>query len=243
MLRIFEVEIKKLHSSKMWWMIMVGSILPAVITYLSFLERADLSWLEFIHVALLNFNVQSLLTFSAFAAFLCAREYEENTMEVNLCYPYPRYYFLIVKWMIMLCIIAITTILFVVFTLSFGALLLSLPIEVDLLLKFILVLLQVIVMHFLLVPAAIFIAMLSRMAISGVVVGIVSMCLCMMLYQTNFIQYIPPCIPFVLSDHLLGMDVMLIEPNYIIHWSILGGYSVLLSLSSCIVPVKVHGKE
>lgn len=243
MLRILEVEIKKLRSSKMWWMIMVGAILPAIITYLSFLERADLSWLEFIHVAMLIFNVQSLLTFSAFAAFLCAREYEENTMEVNLCYPYPRYYFLIVKWMIMLFIIAITTILFAVFTMGFGVLLLSLPLQADLLLKFILVLLQVIVMHFLIAPAAFFIAMLSRMAISGVIVGIVNMCLCMMLYQTNFIQFIPPCIPFVLADQLLGMDVMIIEPNYFIHWGILVGYSVLLLIGSFIVPVKVHGKE
>lgn len=221
MLRILEAEMKKLYSSKMWWLIAAGAVLPALMTYLSFLEQRDISWLVFIHVTLLIFNVQSLLTFSAFAAFLSAREYEENTIEVILCYPYPKQYFLLAKLIIMLLVVGMTAILFGICTLCFGTILLPISLTPALLWQFIKVLLLVALMHFLLVPAAFLLAELTHMAISGVIYGIANMCLCMMLYSTNFIQFIPPCIPFVLADHILGMDVMKILPNYGIHWSIL----------------------
>lgn len=227
MQRILEAEIKKLYASKMWWLIAVGAVLPALMTYLSFLERRDISWLVFMHVALLIFNVQSLLTFSAFAAFLCAREYEDNTIEVILCYPYPKRNFLFAKLIIMFLVIGITAILFVICTLCFGAILLPAAMTSTLLQHFIKALLLVILMHILLSPAVFFLAELTHMAISGVIYGIVSMCLCMMLYSTNFIQFIPMCIPFVLADHILGMDVMNIIPSYSIHWSILAVWFAL----------------
>ncbi len=235
MLRIIEAEIKKLYSSKMWWIIIVGSTLPGAITYLSLLEQANLSWQVFVHVAMLIFNVQSLLTFSAFAAFLYAREYESNTLEVTLCYPYPKYFFLTAKLVIMFLVIGITVILFAISTFCLGADLVSPPLQTDMLWQYIKIFLQLIIMHFLLIPATFLMAIISHLAISGVIWGIVNMCLCMMLYNTNFIQFIPPCVPFVLSDHLLGMDVMKISPNYTIHWSILIIYFVLLLSISYIV--------
>lgn len=85
-------------------------------------------------------------------------------------------------------------------------------------------------MHFLLIPAVFFLAEYSRMAISGVIYGIIGMCLCMMLYKTNYIQFIPMCIPFNLIDHILGMDVMRLLPNYSIHWSILAVWFLLFLL-------------
>jgi bacitracin transport system permease protein len=227
MLRIMEAEIKKLYASKMWWLIAAGAVLPALITCLSFLEKRDTSWLVFMHVALLIFNVQSLLTFSAFGAFLYAREYEDNTIEVILCYPYSKRSFLFAKLAIMFLVIVITAILFGTCTLCFGSILLPAVLTSTLLRHFVKILLLVILMHFLLSPAVFFLAGLARMAISGVISGIVGMCLCMMLYSTNFIQFIPMCIPFVLTDHILGMNVMRILPNYGIHWSILAVWFVL----------------
>jgi hypothetical protein len=59
----------------------------------------------------------------------------------------------------------------------------------------------------------------------------VGMCLCMSLYNTSFIQFLPPCIPFVLSDHMLGMNVMPIYSNYAVHWIIMIlSFVVVLSL-------------
>jgi bacitracin transport system permease protein len=221
MLRILEAEIKKLYSSKMWWLIAVGALLPTLMTILSFLEQRDISWLVFIHVALLIFNVQSLLTFSTFAVFLCAREYEDNTIEVILCYPYPKKHFIFAKLIIMFFVIGITAILFGICTLCSGGVLLTASITSILQWKFIKLLLLVVLMHFLLIPAAFLLAEITHMVISGVIYGIVNMCLCMMLYNTYFIQFIPQCIPFVLADHILGMDVMKILPNYSVHWGIL----------------------
>ncbi len=226
MLRLVEAEIKKLHTSKIWWLIAAGAVLPALITCLSFLEDRDISWLVFTHVALLIFNVQSLLTFSAFAAFLRAREYEENMMEVILCYPYPKRKFLFSKLAVMLLAIGTTVILFGICTLFSGSVLLKASLPPELFRHFIKILLLVSLMHLLLSPAAFFLAGLTHLAVSGVLYGIVGMCLCMMLYSTDFIQFIPLCIPFVLTDHILGMDVMKILPNYGIHWSILAVWPV-----------------
>lgn len=240
MLRIIEAEIKKLYSSKMWWIIIVGSTLPGSITYLSLLKQANLSWQVFVHVAMLIFNVQSLLTFSAFAAYLYAREYESNTLEVTLCYPYPKHYFLTAKLIIMFLVIGFTVTLFAISTLCFGVALISPTLQTDMLWQFIKIFLQITIMHFLLVPATFLIAIISHLAVSGVILGIVNMCLCMILYNTSFIQFIPPCVPFVLSDHLLGMDVMKIAPNYSIHWSILIIYFVLMLTISFIVSSKAR---
>jgi bacitracin transport system permease protein len=243
MLRILEAEIKKLYASKIWWLIAAGAVLPGLITYLSFLQNHNISWLIFLHVALLILNVQSLLTFSAFAAFLCAREYEDNTIEIILCYPYPKGNFLFAKLAIMFLIIGITVILFGICTLCFGAALLSSALTSTLLLHFIKILLLVILMHFLLSPAAFLIARLTRMAISGVIYGIIGTCLCMMLYKTNFIQFIPTCIPFDLTDHILGMDVMKIVPNYSIHWGILAGWFVLFLLINFNIRSSIYSRS
>ena len=242
MLRILEAEIKKLYASRIWWLTAVGAVLPGLITYLSFLQGRNISWLIFLHVALLIFNVQSLLTFSAFAAFLCAREYEDNTIEVILCYPYPKRDFLFAKLTIMAFIIAGTAILFGMCTLCFGAVLLSSAINSTLLWHFIKILLLVILMHFLLIPATFFLAEFSRMAISGVIYGIIGMCLCMMLYKTNFIQFVPMCIPFDLTDHILGMNVMKILPNYSIHWNILTVWFALFLLLSANIRSSIYSR-
>lgn len=240
---LLKVEMLKLRSARIWWIIAAGAVLPGVITCLSFWEESTLVWREYIHVAMLIFNVQSLLTFSAFAAVMSAREYEENTMEMTLCYPYPRHHFLIAKLMIMVVVIAVTVAMFALFTIGFGMGLVSEPLSSAMLWLFIRVLLQLIFMHVLIIPAAFLAAMMSRMALPSVMLGMVSMCICMMLYNTTFIQFIPPAIPFVLSDHLLGMDVMSLLPNYTIHWSILGAYFVLLLFAGVRMPMAVQGKE
>lgn len=232
MLRMIHVEFKKLYASKIWWLILAGGILPAIIAWLSLLDQADLTWQGFIHVAMLIFNVQSLLILSAFAAYLWAREYEENTIEISMCYPCPKHLFLTVKMLIMLLVTALTVVLFMTATLVCGAILLTAPLNTQILWQFMTIALSLTAMHFLVVPAAFLAAILTRMTVSGIIRGIIGMCMCMTLYGTSFIQFLPSCIPFVLSDHLLGMDVMHIEPNYAIHWAILSFYFIV-SLTAC----------
>lgn len=241
--RILEAEIKKLYASKIWWLIAVGAVLPALMTTLSFLEQRDVSWLIFFHVALLIFNVQSLLVFSAFVAFLCAREYEDNTIEVLLCYPYPRQSFLWAKLVILFAVIGMTAVLFGLFALAAGLVLLKAPLASASLWPFIKVLLLSSGMHFLLAPAACYLAELVRMAISGVIYGIAGMCLCMMLYSTDFIQFIPPCIPFNLADHILGMDVMKILPYHGVHWGILGVWFVLFAWAGAKIRPGIYSRS
>ncbi len=232
MRQIAFAELKKLRFSKMWWLILIGAILPVIITCLSLLEQTNLTWQVFIHVAMLCFNVPSLLTFSTFAAFLWAREHEENTIEISMCYPYPKHHFLTIKLLLMLLTIGLTVVLFVLTTIVGGLVFLSDPLEADVLLRFLYIALSLIIMHFLIIPGAFLAAILIRRTFSGMILGILCMCLCMTLYSTRFIQFLPPCIPFVLSDHLLGMNVMQINPNYAIHWTILGGYFIGLLVVS-----------
>lgn len=232
MIQIARAEIKKLNSSKMWILVSLGAVLPVIITCLSVYQQTNLTWQEFIHVAMLCFNVPALLIFSTFAAYLWAREYEENMLEITMCYPYPKHFFLIVKLLLMLLVILLTIGVFVIATIIGGMFVLSVSLELGLLWLFIKIALLLVIMHFMIIPGAFLITILTRHTVAGLIWGIIGMCLCMTLYSTSFIQFLPPCIPFVLADSLLGMEVMQINLNHAIHWSILGGYFLVLSTSS-----------
>lgn len=236
MWRIAHVELKKLNSSKMWLLVLLGAVLPVIIACLSVYKQTNLTWQEFIHVSILCFNVPVLLIFSTFAAYLWAREHEENMLEITMCYPYPKHLFLTVKMLLMLLVIFATICVFVIATMIGGGIILSTSLELSLLWLFIKVAFLLVIMHFMIIPGAFLITILTRHTVSGLIWGIVGMCLCMTLYNTSFVQFLPPCIPFVLGDCLLGMEVMQINPNYMIHWLILGVYFLLLIAGSfCLV--------
>jgi hypothetical protein len=219
-LTIIRVELKKLNASKMWLLILLGAILPVIIACLS-TYKENLLWQEFIHIAMLCFNVPALLIFSTFAAYLWAREYEENMAEIVRCYPYPKHSFLTTKLLIMLFVILFTLLLFVTATIIGGIFILPVMIDIAMLWLFLKVTFFLAIMHFLIVPFAFFITIITKHTVAGLLWGIVGMCLCMSLYSTSFMQFLPTCIPFVLSDHLLGMNVMPLHSNDAIHWTIL----------------------
>ena len=232
---IILTELKKIKHSKMWWLVIIGTVIPVIIAYLSHFERVDVTWQIYIHSAMLNFNVASLLIFSTFAAFLWAREYEDNTIEISMCYPYPKHRFLTVKLMLMLLVIGLAFALFVITTIILGIMIFSMLPNYDDLRLFINTVFSITVMQFMIVPGAFFLATLTRNTISGAIWGIVCMFMCMTLYRTGFIQYLPPCIPIVLSSNLLGMNVIHVNPNYTIHWIILWGYFIGFLISSYFV--------
>jgi ABC-type transport system involved in multi-copper enzyme maturation permease subunit len=180
---------------------------------------------------MLCFNVPALLVFSTFAAYLWAREYEENMAEIMMCYPYPKHLFLTAKLLIMLFVILLTLILFASTTILGGIFILHEMIDTAIFLLFSKITFCLAIMHFLIVPFAFFITIITQHTVAGLIWGIVGMCLCMSLYNTSFMQFLPPCIPFVLSDHMLGMNVMPIHSSYAIHWTILMiSFVVVLSL-------------
>lgn len=242
MFTIFRVELKKLNASKMWLLILLGAILPVIIACLS-TYKENISWQEFIHIAMLCFNVPALLIFSTFAAYLWAREYEENTAEIMMCYPYPKHLFLTTKLLIILIVIMLTLLLFAGTTILGGIFILYAMIDTAMLWLFLKIAFYLMIMHFLIVPFAFFITIITRHTVAGLIWGIVGMCLCMSLYNTSFMQFLPPCIPFVLSDHMLGMNVMPINSNYAIHWGILLiSFVVVLSLGYIQIQTKVESK-
>jgi len=230
--RYLKAEIIKLHSLSIWWLIIAGAILPGTITYLTLFNQDNVSWLSFTHMCLLTFNIQSLLTFSAFATYIWAREYEENTMEVVLCYPYPRFVMIFMKLVILFFVILITGVMFFVATLIAGRMLFDSMMPMEIIGKLVVALLNTGMMHFLLVPMYLCIAVITKTSISGLVFGIVNMCICMALSTTGFVQYIPQCIPYVMGDNLLGVKSMTVDNDLAVYYTLLIGIFIIFTFIS-----------
>jgi bacitracin transport system permease protein len=221
--RLFKAELKKLRSLHIWWLVAAGGVLPGIIACLTLYRQEKAEWLGFTNMSLLSFNVQSLLTFSAFAAYMWAREYEENTMELILCYPYPRFWLLLVKLMLLFLVIVVTAAFYFCTALTAGSVMFGSFMPQMLLPKLIKALLHTGVMHFLLMPVYLYIAMATKASVSGLIFGIVNMCICMALSQTNYIQYIPQGMPYVMGDKLLGVNSLVMDNDMWFYYSILIG--------------------
>ncbi|MNJ50056.1 ABC-2 family transporter protein [compost metagenome] len=190
---------------------MVGAVMPGIIASLTLLDQEHLKWDEFHHVALFIFNIQSILTFSAFASYIWAREYEENMMEELLCYPFPKYKLFLSKLFILLPVIACTSLLFVFNSGVMARFLTEGGIPAELLVEYLLIIGLMILMHFMLMPFMLLVSIVSKQAVTGIVIGVVFMLVCTIFYNTSFIQYIPFIIPMVLTDHLLGFDKLILS--------------------------------
>lgn len=221
--RIFIAELKKARSLNIWWLVLAGGILPGIITWLTFYHQEKAGWFEFAGRSLLSFNVQSLLTFAAFAAYLWAREYEENTIETVLCYPFPRLHLLLVKLALLFLVVAFTIALFFFTTLIAGRGMLASGMPKELMWKLIKALVHTGILHFLLMPVYLCVAMITRISISGLIFGIINMCICMAFSHTGFLQYMPLCIPYVLGDHLLGMNSLTADNRFWVYDCIVAG--------------------
>lgn len=192
-------------------------------TYLTLYNQEKVEWLAFTNMSLLSFNVQSLLTFAVFATYMWAREYEENTMEWVLCYPYPRFYLILVKLMILFLVIVLTTALFFFTTLIVGRGMFESMMSQELFWKLIIALLHTDIMHFLLMPMYLCTVMVTKISISGLIFGITNMCICMTLSHTGFVQYIPQCIPYVIGNNQLGMNSFVVDNSLWVYYSIVVG--------------------
>lgn len=228
--RLFLAELKKLRSLNIWWLVIAGGILPGIITYLSLYSQNGLEWLGLTNMSLHAFNIQSLLTFASFTTYVWAREYEENTLELVLCYPYPRFCLILNKLIILFLVIVFTSAFFFCTTLTIGRIVFSSMISQKLLWKLMNALLHMSIMHFLLVPMYLCIAMVTKASISGLIIGIANMCICLALSHTSFIQYIPQCLPYVIGDKLMGINSMVVDNSLWVYYSILA-VTFILSLA------------
>lgn len=221
--KILVAELKKLRSLKIWWLVIAGGILPGIITYLTLYNQEKVEWLGFTNMSLLSFNMQSLITFATFATYMWAREYEENTMEMVLCYPHQRFYMVLVKLMILFSVIVFTTAFFFCTSMVMGNVMFASNMPQELFWKLMKALLHTSIMHFLLLPLYLCIAMITKISISGLIFGIANMCFCMALSHTSFVQYIPQCIPYVVGDNLLGMKSLAVDHSLWVYYRIVAG--------------------
>ncbi|MDD4113546.1 MAG: ABC transporter permease [Herbinix sp.] len=225
--RLLQAELKKLRSLNIWWLVITGGILPGIITYLTFYNQENPEWLGFTNMSLLSFNVQSLLTFATFATYMWAREYEENIMEQVLCYPYPRFYLVLVKVIVLFFVVAFTTAFFFCTTHLVGKAMFGTMMPGELMWKLMKTLINTGIMHFLLIPMYLCIAMVTKISISGLIFGITNMCICMALSHTSIVQYIPQCIPYVIGDSQLGMNSLKVDNGLWVYYIILVGIFIV----------------
>lgn len=234
MIKILEVEFRKLFSSKILGVIFAGIFLPVLMSWMLLMDNENLGWRYFLHGSLYLFNIQSLLTFAVFSSFIWAREYEENTMEVTLCYPYPKFYFFISKLLLMHGIVLFTCLMFALANGAMGAIVISEALDNTLILEFVKVVSLCVLMHFLLLPVTFFATIISKQVLAGIGLGILFLALCMMFSYSSFVQYIPFCIPMVLSDNLFGFRQIPLD-SYSVPWYILSVLFVVTFLLCILV--------
>ncbi len=217
---LVHVEIKKLMSSKILWMIPAGAILPAIISVLTLLDVEGVYWKGYIHTSMDTFNSLAFLIFASFTSFIWAREYEEKMMEITLLYPYPKYILLMAKISLMAIIIALTVLIWAASTCIAGGFYMGTMIEGKVLIELLKVLIPMIVMHFLLVTVTFFITIILKNILVGAILGVIEVSLCYLFQSGTIIQYIPLCLPMVISHNLYGFKKVILD-SYIVSWSIL----------------------
>lgn len=230
---LVHVEQIKLRSSKILWMIPAGAILPPIIAVLTLLDRNDVDWKIYLHTSLDTFNILILLIFASFTSFIWAREYEERMMEVTLLYPYPKYKLLLAKLNVMSIIITVTVVLWAASTCCIGVFYLKTGMESKVWIDFLKLLVPMIVMHFLLITVTFFITIVLKNILVGAIIGVIGVCLCFIFQSGATIQYIPLCLPLVISSNLFGYREMVLD-NYIVSFSILI-FTFIISLAASII--------
>lgn len=220
MKNLIHVEIKKLMSSKILWMIPAGALLPPIISALVSLDIEGLDWMTFLTTSTDMFNSLIFLIFASFTSFIWAREYEERMMEITLLYPYPKYKLLLAKICLMAIIITLTVLLFEAGTLIIGNFYIDTTMDKEIIIDFIKILAPLCLMHFLLITFPFFITLLSKSVLTGAVLGVIEVALCYLFKAGAIIQYIPLCLPLVISNNLFGITAITQDSSFL-SWGIL----------------------
>lgn len=217
---LVHVELKKLRSSKILWMIPAGAILPPIIAALTLLDVDGIDWKYYLHTSLDTFNLLVFLIFASFTSFIWAREYEERMMEVTLLYPYPKYKLLLAKLQVMAILITVTVLFWALGSWCIGGLYLKTMIEANVLVDLLKILVPMIGMHILLLTVPFFITIILKNVLVGTILGVIAVAFSFIFRSGTIIQYIPFCLPMVILHHLFGYHEMILD-DYMVSLSIL----------------------
>jgi hypothetical protein len=157
-------------------MIAVGSVLPALLIFLTGLNTQHagraVTFLLISQNSMFIFNIlMAPPLFSLFAGFIVARENQDQTINQLFMYPQSRVLFFIGKWLILLLLFTLTVLFLFLLIVLMGVYFHS-PVTESQLLHYFYVSLLVVVLQWLLAPLAMGVSMVGKSYIPSMVLGI-----------------------------------------------------------------------
>lgn len=178
MLKIIKMELYKFKHSKLLWIIPGAIILSLVLIILEQVGSetpVTLTWNIYFLRNEETFNTSVIsIIFAVITGFIIAREYQYNTIDTVLCYPYSRIQLILSKILTMLPIIVVTFILFFGVVLVSGLLFCQDSLTYTFIGAKLRLYLILSLIHFSIVPITALVANLSRNVIPAAFLGIVS---------------------------------------------------------------------
>jgi len=220
MLNILYIELFKLKSSKMLWLIVLGAFFPGLISWWGAFYTMSKGHPMPVADVLSNISymmslVLAPLLFYLFTAYIVAREYQEKTINHLFTYPAPRWMFYLGKLLTMLVVITAT------FALSYVAMVVMAlvyngqEVTVELVLQYLLLQVWMIPVHFALIPLAFAVSFVSRSYVAAIILAIVPMLLTSTLLSSSspynvLFPWVAPYFVFktVLDNELVNLVAM-----------------------------------
>lgn len=173
---------------------LLGGLIPAIA---NLLMPSRFEWPGFAAASALYLNLSSLLIVPSIAGYALSREWENRTIDAMLAGPVPRQGFILAKLALVIPQLACMYLSSFLVTLIGGSLRGGSlpPIEVLFWRRYISCLSGLAGLHFLLAPAALFLAVLAKKAIAPIALGLSYVVMYKLLTYWEWGSVIPPCVP------------------------------------------------
>lgn len=199
MLNVFYTEILKLRRTKIFWLVVIGALLPALIS--AFAAWGNMSWTDLYKNNLLFLNVMvSPLLLSLLSGYVVAREYGDSTINQLFVYPYRRMSILLGKTFVV-ALLSLAVIALNYFAIwMIGSLMSDQPISNDLIGRYTDAFLWMAALQVLLAPLMMATGIVGKSYIPSVVLGIIAILVNMMAIsgvedhlagRVLFVSYLP----------------------------------------------------
>lgn len=214
MLDVLYTELLKLKRSKILWLIAIGALLPAFLSFMlgysRFRDGMPMGWDS---VLLNNATLMNLLMapalFALVSGFVVAREYQDNTINTLLTYPVPRGNILLGKLAILLAVVASTLLLSFAAILVSGQFVQTEPLTGGVLARHLRITGWTIAAQFALVPIAMGVSLIGRSLLPAIVTGIAAVVASgIVINSERYSLYFPWTIPVRLIFYLAGKDTL-----------------------------------
>lgn len=200
MFRVTMAEIYKLKRTKILYLSLVGAGLPLLINSMG-AAQFELTWEQYYFF---NWNMAFLMSpvlFSVLSSYLFVREYQEKAINQLFMYPYQRIKYFIGKFIVCFLLISLTFFLLILGILIIGQLIIPETISLNQLFTFLLLTGLTIVAHWMLVPIAIFVSIITKSYIPPVVLGISATISGLIIMGTEYAIYFPyNSIQFIIAN-------------------------------------------